>query len=437
MTDLLSLPSLTIPVTLTCCGNRRQEQNFTRKSAGFKWGPGAVSTSTWTGVPIREVLRFAGFPMDGSVDYSKYWVETEGGDSLPKGKYATAVPMSRIMDLSSDMMLAYAMNGKVLPPDHGYPLRVLLPGYIGGRMVKWLNKITITDKLCTNVFHLTDNRVLPPPPVGPATVEEAVSGGWWNKPEYIVNERNINSVIAFPAHEEVLDTLPLIAAGQTTPISGYAYSGGGRQVTRVEFSLDGGATWTLVDKITYDYETRHNDKFWCWFKWEHQVGVRELLMAKDREMVVRAWDIALNTQPEKLTWNLLGMLNNCWYRVKMEVSDDFSITFIHPTNVTGRGRPGWMVPPNEDGTPSTTGGTAAPAKPKVKVPEAYYHPTEIAKHNTKKSCWIILWGIVIDCTKYLKLHPGGDKSILIVGGKDATEDFDAIHSKMAKSLAER
>ncbi|KAJ3039959.1 hypothetical protein HDV00_011625 [Rhizophlyctis rosea] len=437
MTEILSLPSIRVPVTLTCCGNRRQEQNMTKKSAGFKWGPGAISTSVWTGVPIREVLKRAGMDIQPE-DYGRYWVQTEGGDTLPKGIYGTCIQLSRIMDLSSDMMLAYAMNDKALPPDHGFPLRVMLPGYIGGRMVKWLNKITIVDTESSHVYHLTDNRVLPPPPIGPSSVEEAVAKGWWNKPEYVVNERNVNSVIAFPQHEETIDVMDLLSKPvpkTTYTLKGYAYTGGGRRVTHCQISLNGGEDWIVTDKTTYDFEPRHGDKYWCWFKWEHTFTLKELMLAK--EVVIRAWDSAMNTQPEKLCWNLLGMLNNCWYRVKVEVSSDFTITFIHPTNVTGKGRPGWMPPPGEEGVVATPGVPAAAPKPAHPVPEKYFSLSEVKKHNTKKSCWFILHGVVIDATKYLKLHPGGEKSILIVGGKDATEDFDAIHSKTAKALADK
>jgi len=165
------------------------------------------------------------------------------------------------MDPACDVMLAYEQNGEKLQPDHGFPLRLIIPGYIGGRMIKWLNEITVTSEESDNHFHFNDNRVLPEH----VTAEIANAEGWWYKPDYIINELNINSAIAYPGHLEVL---PISRPKQTYTIKGYCYTGGGRKVIRVEVSIDGGKTWTLT-KLHHPEKPTEYGRYWCWAFFEH------------------------------------------------------------------------------------------------------------------------------------------------------------------------
>ena len=128
------------------------------------------------------------------------------------------------------MILAYKHNGEWLSPDHGFPIRIIVPGYIGGRMVKWLEELTVTTTESDNFYHFNDNRIIPPD----VDAERATTEDWWHKPEYIFNELNINSAIWYPAHEEKLTVSKQTAATDLYTLKGYAYSGGGRKVTRVE-----------------------------------------------------------------------------------------------------------------------------------------------------------------------------------------------------------
>jgi DMSO/TMAO reductase YedYZ molybdopterin-dependent catalytic subunit len=116
---------------------------------------------------------------------------------------------------------------------------VLIPGYIGGRMVKWLEEIEVTGEESNNFYHFNDNRVLP----SDVDAEKATEEGWWFKPEYIINKININGAFGYPSHNEVV--VPSITPVYT--IKGYAYSGGGHRVIRVEISLDQGMSWKLAN----------------------------------------------------------------------------------------------------------------------------------------------------------------------------------------------
>eukprot|EP00128_Syssomonas_multiformis_P002547 Colp12_sorted_trinity150504_noHs@35332 len=158
-------PIQTFPVTLVCAGNRRKEMNMIKQSIGFNWGAAAVSTAEWRGVLLRDVLRACGAPVteaDGGESQDSRFVCFEGVEDLPKGFYGTSMDYEVAMDPRSDVLLAFAMNGQPLTPDHGFPIRLVIPGFIGGRMIKWLGKINVTTRPSESHYHFHDKRVLPP-----------------------------------------------------------------------------------------------------------------------------------------------------------------------------------------------------------------------------------------------------------------------------------
>ena len=193
---------------------------------------------------------------------------------MPKGRYGTSINYFTAMDPACDVLLAYEQNGERLTPDHGFPLRLIIPGYIGGRMIKWLNEITVTTEESDNFFHFNDNRVLPEH----VTAEIANAEGWWYKPDYIINELNVNSAIAYPGHMEVV---PLAKPEQTYPIRGYCYGGGGRKIIRVEISIDGGKTWSL-SKLTHPETPTEYGKYWCWCFFKLDVPLAKVSGARRR-----------------------------------------------------------------------------------------------------------------------------------------------------------
>ncbi|XP_022141344.1 nitrate reductase [NADH] [Momordica charantia] len=360
----------------------------------------------------------------------------EGAEDLPGGggsKYGTSIKKELAMDPARDIILAYMQNGKQLTPDHGFPVRMIIPGFIGGRMVKWLKRIVVTTQESQNYYHFKDNRVLP----SHVDAELANAEAWWYKPEYIINELNINSVITTPCHEEIL---PINSWTTQRPytLRGYSYSGGGKKVTRVEVTMDGGETWQVC---TLDHPEKPNKygKYWCWCFWSLEVEVLDLLGAK--EIAVRAWDETLNTQPEKLIWNLMGMMNNCWFRVKTNVckphKGEIGIIFEHPT-LPGNQSGGWMDRERHLEISSESNQTLkkSVSTPFMNTTPNTYSLSEVKKHNSPQSAWIIVHGHVYDCTRFLKDHPGGSDSILINAGTDCTEEFDAIHSDKAKKMLE-
>lgn len=435
MDDILSMPSRELPVTLVCAGNRRKEENLVKQTIGFSWGAAGVATSVWKGVLLRDVLLKCGVkkPSDGA-----HHVCFVGAEVMPLGRYGTSVPWHVAMDPACDLILAYEQNGERLTPDHGYPLRLIIPGYIGGRMIKWLTDISVTAEESDNHFHFMDNRVLPEF----VDAERATAEGWWYKPDFIINELNINSAIAYPGHLEVV---PLTGKGQKYTVGGYAYTGGGRKIIRVELSLDGGQTWTLTTIKRTEKPTEYG-RHWCWVFWEHEVDVSDLFTmgspgCEKAELRCRAWDAAMNRQPDNIVWNVMGMMNNSHFRIHihrvLDAAGKPSLKFQHPT-LAGPGNFGGWFEEQSMGKPGAAPAAAPePVAASVKAGGKSYTMEEVAKHSTKDDCWFVVKGKVYDSTPFLEDHPGGASSILITAGTDCTEDFEALHSSKAWKMLDK
>lgn len=228
----------TLPITLVCAGNRRKEQNMVRKSQGFSWGPAGVSTSLWTGPMLSDILAMAKPDRRRGARYVCF----EGGDTLPTGAYGTSLKLNWCMDPARGIMVAYKQNGEMLEPDHGRPIRIVVPGMIGGRSVKWLKRIIISDQPSTNHYHYYDNKVMPTH-VTPQIASSEEGKKFWMDEKWCIFDLNVNSAVAYPAHDEVLEIAPKAqeeGSKEMYALRGYAYGGGGRRVQRVEISLDKG-----------------------------------------------------------------------------------------------------------------------------------------------------------------------------------------------------
>lgn len=436
----------TYPITLVCAGNRRKEQNVVRKTKGFSWGAAGVSTALFTGVILGDVLRRAK-PKRGA----KY-VCMEGADKLPNGFYGTSVKLNWALDDNKGMMLAHKMNGEMLRPDHGKPLRVVIPGQIGGRSVKWLKKLIITAEPSDNWYHIYDNRVLPTM-VSPE--ESANDPKWWMDERYAIYDLSTNSAIAYPAHEEKVS---LQNGPETYRVQGYAYGGGGRRVTRVEISLDKGKSWRLsnIDYAEDCYRDAMPQKLYggkldfnwreasfCWCFWNLDIAVSELATADD--IIVRAMDESMNLQPRDMYWSVLGMMNNPWYRLTI-MKEGESLRFEHPTQpalMPG----GWMERVKAAGGNLSNGfwgeklGGEDAAEPvpevakEIKMIKDDLKNTitidELRKHDTEKEPWFVVNGEVYDGTAFLEGHPGGAQSIISAAGLDSSDEFMAIRMNIS------
>ncbi|KAJ5359123.1 Eukaryotic molybdopterin oxidoreductase [Penicillium cataractarum] len=437
--------SITAPITLVCAGNRRKEQNTVRKSKGFSWGPAGLSTALFTGPLMADILCSA-----KPLRRAKF-VCMEGADKLPNGYYGTSVKLNWAMDRNKLIMLAYKMNGEALTPDHGRPLRAVVPGQIGGRSVKWLTKLIVTDAPSENWYHIYDNRVLPTT-VSPEMA--AADKKWWTDERYAIYDLNVNSVAVHPEHEETLD---LTSSGKTYTAKGYAYAGGGRRITRVEISLDKGKSWRLADIEYAEDKYREYDgelfggkvDMWqretcyCWSFWSLSIPVSDL---EDSDaLLVRAMDEAMTAQPRDMYWSVLGMMNNPWFRVAITKEGNL-LKFEHPTHPARAG--GWMERVKKAGGDLTNGNWGErhqgeepveqePVKEinmKKEGVSRQISLEELKANSSSEKPWFVVNGEVYDGTGFLEGHPGGAISITSSAGLDVSEDFLAIHSETAKLM---
>lgn len=121
--------AVNIPVAIGCDNGRRKELNMFKRTKGFNWGPGAIGCAYWKGPLLRDVLMAAGVPQRmPDQDMKKYWIHLQGADNPGAASYETSVDFEYVMDKTNDVILAYEMNDDPLPPDHGYPIRVVIPG---------------------------------------------------------------------------------------------------------------------------------------------------------------------------------------------------------------------------------------------------------------------------------------------------------------------
>jgi sulfite oxidase len=277
-----------VTATLQCAGHRRAGLMAIRDIPGeAPWGPGATGTATWTGVALGDVLAVAK-PLPDAMH-----VGLEGADlcsqASPAERFGGSIPFDKAC--RPEVLLAWGMNGEPLPLVHGAPLRVVVPGYIGARSVKWLERIEVRSTPWPGYFQRVAYRLVP---------EEGTPGPGVGMPLGLVA---LNADVLSPADGET------VAAGPIE-VRGYAFAGGERHVARVDVSVDRGA-WSQAELL-------EDLGQWAWRHWRAAL----VLAPGEHEIVVRAWDSSAATQPEdeSALWNPKGYVNNARPRVRVRAT---------------------------------------------------------------------------------------------------------------------
>ncbi|KAF5383482.1 hypothetical protein D9757_006135 [Collybiopsis confluens] len=271
------------------------------------WGEGAIGTAVYRGVPLKKVLKIA----CGGVLPDCEHLEFIGADTYFKKNhvfnYAVSVPLRKVRaNQGTEVLLAWEMNGEPLPKMHGYPLRLVVAGYIGARSCKWVYKIN----------------ALKEPSMGPVQRQEYL----YYTPQigkqnalysngFSIQNMPVSSAIIFP-----LDKQTIVHDGKIT-MSGWAYSGGGNWVQRVEVSNDGGSVWYAVDEE--NMTTKH---YHAWRLWKYELAVDAEGWL---ELCVRTWDSSNNTEPTfvRSAWNWDLHVTSSAHRIKI-----YSINTTRPAS---------------------------------------------------------------------------------------------------------
>jgi DMSO/TMAO reductase YedYZ molybdopterin-dependent catalytic subunit len=285
--ELRSRPAVTLAVTLECAGNGRA--GLSPRPLSQPWLLEAVGTAEWTGTPLHGLLEDAGVD-DDAVDVV-FGALDRGVEGGVQQQFERSLPLTEA--LREDVLLAYAMNGAPLPPQHGFPLRLVVPGWYGMTSVKWLERITVLDRPFEGYQQARGYRLRQTP-------DEAGEPVSWMLPRSLMVPPGIPD---FATRERIVEPGPCAVRGR-------AWSGLG-SVERVEVSADAGESWS-------DARLGRQPSRWAWRSWEWDWEPRG---PGRHELCCRATDSAGNVQPLEAPWNLGGYANNEVQRVPAVVAD--------------------------------------------------------------------------------------------------------------------
>jgi sulfane dehydrogenase subunit SoxC len=268
--ELLAMPSISVLRAIECAGNGRSffEAAYGKKPQGTQWQLGAIGVAEWTGVPLSTILDRAG-------------LKRSARDVMPQGLDDLLVrrPMSITKALAEDTIVAYAMNGEPLPPDHGFPVRVLTPGWIGVANIKWVGRIEVSEEALYSHWN-TETYVLIGPDYPPTPPAQGA----------VLSSQSIKSALELARDGALPAGRHLIRGRSWSPFG---------TIAKVEYSLDQGNTWRQA-------RLREPNIARAWvrwdFDWEAAAG-RYVIQA-------RATDAEGHTQPDRVPWNEQGYLYN-------------------------------------------------------------------------------------------------------------------------------
>jgi len=281
--DLKKLPRVEMVSVLECAGNGRSF--YEPHVAGTQWAFGSVGNGRWTGVRLRDVLQKAG--IQGAAKEVLF-----AGADVPLGKmsdFQRSIPTAKA--LHPDTLLAYEMNGQTLPVEHGFPLRVISPGWASDSWVKWLQHIEVLDHEFDGFWMKSAYRH-PPRPVAPGTAVSPAD-------MVPVTDLNVKSVIATPA---------AWAKPGPVRVQGTAWSNAS-PVAQVDVSTDGGKTWKPAR--LGGRATQYGWRLWQ-IDWKPVEG--------EYQLISRATNMSGQTQPLVEEWNPSGYLWNVAQPVSVTVS---------------------------------------------------------------------------------------------------------------------
>jgi DMSO/TMAO reductase YedYZ molybdopterin-dependent catalytic subunit len=285
LAELQALPAHEVVATMECAGNGRAR--LAPRPVSQPWLQEAVGTGRWRGARLRDVLERAQ-PGAGAVEvlFTALDRGIEGGEEQ---SFQRSLPLE--LALGDDVLLAYELNGARLPPQHGHPLRLLVPGWYGMTNVKWLGRVTVVDEPFAGFQQAHGYRLRQSE----------------DEPGTALDRIRPRALLVPPGIAEFLSFTRTVRAG-TVPVEGRAWSGHG-PIEAVEVSADGGRSWSpaRVEPASLGR--------WAWQRWTFDWQAT----AGEHVLVCRAHDAAGNVQPLEPEWNLGGYANNAVQRVPVTV----------------------------------------------------------------------------------------------------------------------
>ncbi|CAG9766775.1 unnamed protein product [Ceutorhynchus assimilis] len=303
MDEIQQMPKACVMVTLMCSGNRGYEMLETTGTKTKIWGPGAVSNAIWTGVKLCDLLEAVGITAENHGNYKH--VQFVGTDCEITGvPYSVSIPIWKAVDKKGDVLLAYQMNGEPLTRDHGYPIRMVVPGHTGARSCKWLTKIILSDKEADGNSQMYDFKSF-----GPSV--RSTTADYEKAPS--IQAVPVHSVICRP---KARDSVQVVEG--RIDVKGFAYAGGGNKIIRVDISTDQGKTWQPAQLDFQDNKSDYPHN-WSWTLWSCKLPIDK--NQHDVEIWCKAIDTSSNTQPEgfEYIYNFKGVTANAYHKIKFKL----------------------------------------------------------------------------------------------------------------------
>ena len=284
--QIKKFPKKEVVTTIQCGGNRRDGLNKFGKTSGIPWGFGAISTAKWGGVLLKDLLDNCNITKELDKNSINH-IQVEALESVK-----ISIPVEKALNPFGDVIVAYEMNDEEISREHGYPLRLIVPGYVGIRNLKWIEKITTSSEEADSPW------------------QSGIS--YKGMPHYIKDAKDISIKKLISINEQPVQSVIVEDTGNDNEIciKGFAWSGGGRGIIRVDVSADNGETWYMAN-LKEGSEQKIN-KAWAWTFWDITIPKTSDTPPK---IICKATDASFNTQPEpnKLSWNLRGLNNNTWH----------------------------------------------------------------------------------------------------------------------------
>ncbi|MBR9776678.1 MAG: sulfite oxidase [Cytophagales bacterium] len=282
----------TYQLVLECGGNGRKE--YFPPTKGNQWSLGAVSCAKWTGIRLRDLLKDAGIK-DNAVYVGYHGADKHISRDPNKSPISRGIPISKAME--DYTLLAFAMNGEDIPIAHGHPLRLIASGFPASVSGKWLEALSIRDRVHDGEKMAAPSYSIPKTPVEPGAEVK-------NEDMKIIESMPVKSLISYPKSGA------MIAPKQALEIRGHAWTGA-KQITKVEYSIDFGATWHGCN-----LKQAANQ-----YSWQHFTAKINFPEKGYYEVWAKATDNKGTSQPMVTPgWNPKGYLNNACHRIAIKVA---------------------------------------------------------------------------------------------------------------------
>ena len=265
-------------------------------------------------------------------DKSLKHIQFEGLDAAAGTNYGASIPIDKCLDPNGDVLVAFEMNGEKLSRDHGYPARIVAPGIVGARSVKFIGKIIAAPAQSNSHWQQKDYK-------GFNSSVDWDNVKWDSAPA--IQDMPVTSAVCEPTADQLVSL-----DNDEISLKGYAWSGGGRSIVRVDVSVDEGKNWVQAEllptvtgrhdasvdlnsvKVPPSMDIPMHPRAWSWTQWVAQIPFDEKMAAEacknngcNVKLFSRAVDSSYNIQPDSVApmWNMRGVVNNAWHSVTIKV----------------------------------------------------------------------------------------------------------------------